>query len=84
MNIFPLIMGVRIIRSLDVQSYVILKPLTLGNQFPLVIIGESSTQDTSVKISGLSIEECEAAAVAGISLILHTGKCHQGQKEHQM
>lgn len=65
---------VRVVRSIDVQSYVGLKPSTSRkpisllrgtNTRPLLVVRASSEREISVKSSGLSIEECEAAAVAG-------------------
>ncbi|XP_008778333.2 LOW QUALITY PROTEIN: delta-aminolevulinic acid dehydratase, chloroplastic-like [Phoenix dactylifera] len=65
---------VRIVRSVDVQSYVGLKPSTARKSVsllrrtetrPLMIVRASKEREISVKSSGLSIEECEAAAVAG-------------------
>lgn len=65
---------VRVVRSVDVQSYVGLKPSTARKSVsllrrtetrPLMVVRASREGDISVKSSGLSIEECEAAAVAG-------------------
>ncbi|XP_019711227.1 delta-aminolevulinic acid dehydratase, chloroplastic isoform X1 [Elaeis guineensis] len=65
---------VRVVRSVDVQSYVGLKPSTARKSVsllrrtetrPLMVVRASKEGDISVKSSGLSIEESEAAAVAG-------------------
>lgn len=65
---------VKVVKSVDVQSYVGFKPSTARKSVsllrrsetrPLMIVRASTERDISVKSSGLSIEECEAAAVAG-------------------
>lgn len=74
-SILSLVPGnVGVLRSIDDKVCVGLRPLaprtcvdvrrgSKARPFPVVRV--SSDQDVSVKSSGLSIEECEAAAVAG-------------------
>lgn len=66
--------NVQVLRPVDVQSYVGLRPMTARRSIctmpaakvrPLMVIRASNEQETSVKSSGLSLEECEANAVAG-------------------
>ncbi|RRT42811.1 hypothetical protein B296_00033574 [Ensete ventricosum] len=66
--------NVGVVRSIDDKTYVGLRPLstrthvavTRGSKArPLAVVRASSEKEVSVKSSGLSIEECEAAAVAG-------------------
>ncbi|XP_064981637.1 delta-aminolevulinic acid dehydratase, chloroplastic-like isoform X1 [Musa acuminata AAA Group] len=66
--------NVGVVRSIDDKIYVGLRPLSTRTYVavargskarPLAVVRASSEKEVSVKSSGLSIEECEAAAVAG-------------------
>lgn len=66
--------NVQVLRPVDIQSYVGLRPMLARRSFctmsaakvpDLMVIRASNEQEMSVKSSRLSLEECEANAVAG-------------------